>query len=74
VVRTDHREDRRVIIAKITPKGRRWLDGYFPGHSRMMASFASALSKEERATLIRLLGKMRQGIVKNVAAMEKAKP
>ena len=59
VERTDHPEDRRSIIARVTPKGREWLEGYFPGHARIMSSFAAPLSAKERRVLMQLLAKIR---------------
>lgn len=67
VERLDHPEDRRVVLAKITPAGRKWLDDYFPGHARMMASFGNALTQKERKDLLKLLAKMRDGIIRNLA-------
>jgi DNA-binding MarR family transcriptional regulator len=59
VTREDHPKDRRVIIAKITPAGLSWLQGYFPLHARMMAGFGSALNHKEQKQLLTLLAKMR---------------
>ena len=68
VERTDHPEDRRSVIAKVTPKGREWLEGYFPGHSKIMSSFAAPLSAKERRALLQILAKIRSGIVKKALA------
>jgi len=66
VSREDHPNDRRVIMARITPAGRQWLQGYFPGHAQMMAGFSATLNKGEKQTLISLLAKMRAGILKSL--------
>jgi len=63
VERTDHPGDRRSIIAKVTPKGREWLEGYFPGHAKIMSSFAAPLSAKERRVLMQILAKIRSRIV-----------
>lgn len=63
VSREDHIKDRRIIMAKITKAGREWVEGYFPGHGKMMAGFSSSLNKKEKQQLIELLEKMRAGIM-----------
>jgi len=68
VERTDHPEDRRSVIAKVTPKGREWLEDYFPKHSRIMSSFAAPLSAKERRVLLQMLAKIRSGIMKRPKA------
>lgn len=70
VTREDHPNDRRVIVAKITKAGRDFVEGYFPGHSKLMMSFSTSLSLQEKRQLIQLLGKMRLGILER-AAQEK---
>lgn len=62
VTRIGQVDDRRVVLAQITPKGRQWLDGYFPGHAQLMSSFASPLNSKERLAVLTLLAKMRRGM------------
>ncbi|MEO6993303.1 MAG: MarR family transcriptional regulator [Lacunisphaera sp.] len=52
--------DRRMMSVRLTPEGRRFLEGYLPGYFQAMASLMSPLSESERKTLVRLLGKVQQ--------------
>jgi MarR family 2-MHQ and catechol resistance regulon transcriptional repressor len=72
VVRIDHPQDRRSVIARITPQGKKWLDGYFPGHAKLMGSFAGSLTSLERRTLLALLAKIRKGIMQRAMKGERS--
>lgn len=50
-------EDRRVVLANLTPKGEALLDKHFPSHAARMAEAARALSPREQEALARLLKK-----------------
>lgn len=50
-------EDRRVILARLTPKGQALMDKCFPMHAERMREAAVALTSREQAELSRLLKK-----------------
>lgn len=49
--------DRRVVLARLTPKGQQLLDRHFPSHARCIEGAAAALTPREQADLARLLKK-----------------
>lgn len=51
-------EDRRVVHASLTPKGRALLDEAFPRHAAYITSLFDALDPDEQAELHRLLKKL----------------
>jgi MarR family transcriptional regulator, 2-MHQ and catechol-resistance regulon repressor len=58
VERRAHQTDRRARVVHLTREGERLINGVFAEHKRDMERAASALSRSERATLIRLLKKL----------------
>jgi MarR family 2-MHQ and catechol resistance regulon transcriptional repressor len=58
VERQAHPTDRRARVVHLAPEGERLIRGLFAEHERHMERAASALSRSERATLIRLLKKL----------------
>ena len=58
VERRAHPTDRRARVVHLTPRGERLITGVFAEHQRDMERAASALSRSERATLVRLLRKL----------------
>jgi MarR family 2-MHQ and catechol resistance regulon transcriptional repressor len=50
--------DRRVVQARLTPKGRALIRDVFPGHARFVLELASHLGVEERRTLRSLLKRL----------------
>lgn len=58
VCREPNPDDRRSVIARLTPKGRRLFRKTFVTHCRGNSSLVAALSRTERATLILLLAKL----------------
>ncbi|MEO8200387.1 MAG: MarR family transcriptional regulator [Gemmatimonadota bacterium] len=58
VVRERCADDRRVIYAKLTPKGEALIDKTFPRHAAEILELFSALSPEEQDTLRALLKKL----------------
>lgn len=58
VERQAHATDRRARIVHLTPAGGRLIKGVFAEHKQDMERAAMALSRSERATLIRLLKKL----------------
>ena len=59
VTRQDHATDRRVVLAKITREGEKWLDHYLPAHYAMIRQMLSGLNRREKSTLAGLLTKLR---------------
>lgn len=59
-------QDRRVIWAKLTPRGRALIDGTFPGHAELIESLASTLTLEEQEELRRLLKRLGLGVAERV--------
>lgn len=51
-------EDRRTVIVRLTPAGRRQIAKLFPGHAAAIADAMSVLSPAEQATLAELLKKL----------------
>jgi len=58
VVRRDDPEDRRSRIVRLTPEGRKTIQGLFRSHQRDMERAAAALTASERGQLIALLKKL----------------
>ncbi len=58
VKRVPSKQDRRVINAEITAKGKQKLDKIFPEHVKNIQSFATKLSENEQKTLAKLLKKL----------------
>lgn len=58
VKRVPSLEDRRIIIAELTSKGREKMEEVFPVHAKNMTTITSALNKEEQLELEKLLGKL----------------
>jgi MarR family 2-MHQ and catechol resistance regulon transcriptional repressor len=54
VRRQRDREDRRRVIVRLTPEGRRLIDRVFPGHVAAIVAIFSVLSSAEREQLGRL--------------------
>jgi len=63
VIREEHPQDRRVVLARITPKGESLLGGYMPAHFGTMSEMAASLTRNDRHDLIRILTKMRYGLL-----------
>ena len=51
-------DDRRVIYASLTPKGRALVDEIFPQHARYVSSLVDTLEPAEREEMCRLLKKL----------------
>jgi MarR family 2-MHQ and catechol resistance regulon transcriptional repressor len=58
VERTPHADDRRVIVAHLTPKGKKLFDETFGRHAEFVAKTASVLNEEEQTVLAGLLKKL----------------
>ena len=58
-------EDRRVIEAQLTKKGRDVIAGVFPGHAEFIEQLAGHLDAQEQEELRRLLRKLGRAIARN---------
>ena len=58
VRRIHSKEDRRVILAELTPTGKAKIDSVMPQYIENMASLTSILSEHEQKELTKLLGKL----------------
>ena len=63
VKRVDHPTDRRICLARLTSKGKQWLDGFLPGHFKAIKGILASLKKAEKETLVQLLTKVRKNIL-----------
>jgi len=55
-------DDRRVVKAHLTTKGRATSDGVFPGHVDFVRGLVSGLEEQDRDQLRNLLKKLGKGI------------
>ncbi len=62
VERVPSKDDRRAILVRLTPKGKRLFDDIFRQHAEYLTRLASVLSKKEQHELGRLLKKFGTGI------------
>ncbi len=53
-------EDRRATAVRITPAGRKLLQGVLPHHTRLLAELTDCLEPAEKKTLVGLLTKLRR--------------
>lgn len=58
IERQPSEEDRRVLYADLTPKGRRKIETVFPEHAALIGDLASCLSPEEQRTAAELLKRL----------------
>lgn len=58
VERGAHPHDRRMRVVHLTPSGRKLIQAAFAEHAAALEQAASGLSRQERATLVRLLKKL----------------
>jgi DNA-binding MarR family transcriptional regulator len=59
VKRIDHPEDRRMVLAQLTPAGREFMRKFVPFHHRALNVIMSGMSKQEKRQLVALLDKLR---------------
>ncbi len=58
VKRVPSKEDRRVILAELTPKGKEKLEQIWPDYVKNMSSVTSVLNEQEQKELLKLLEKI----------------
>ena len=59
VKRIDHPEDRRMVLAQLTPAGREFMRRFVPFHHRALNAVMSCMTKQEKRHLVSLLDKVR---------------
>ncbi len=59
VKRINHPEDRRMILAQLTPQGRDFMRKFVPFHLRVVNSAMAGLTRNEKRQLVSLLDKLR---------------
>lgn len=62
VRRDEHPDDRRMTLVALTAQGEACLDCILPDYFRMTSGLVSRLSSDDRKQLVRLLGKVRDGV------------
>ena len=68
--RVPNPEDRRSVLVEITPAGQAAADRFLPGVRKVELAALAGLTKAERATMLKLLGK----VLGNLAAVADADP
>ena len=66
VRRIDHPEDRRMILAELTERGKRFIAWFSPRHHEILKRIGSALTEEEKQTVVRHLDTLRASIRKGL--------
>lgn len=64
VRREAHPEDRRMTLVSLTREGEACLDRLLPDYFRMTATMVAGLTEADRRALVRLLGKVRDGVTR----------
>ena len=59
VKRVDHPEDRRMVLAQLTPAGREFMRKFVPFHHRVLNTIMGSMTKQEKRQLVSLLDKLR---------------
>jgi DNA-binding MarR family transcriptional regulator len=67
VIRRGHPGDRRRLVVELTDQGVSLLGTVQPAHHRSVEQMLRCLSSSEKATLIRLLGRLHQGLLERRA-------
>ncbi|HTX67142.1 MAG TPA: MarR family transcriptional regulator [Opitutaceae bacterium] len=55
-------DDRRMMLVRLTPRGRTFLDGMLPEYFRRVAALMGRLSETERKTLVALMAKIEEAV------------
>lgn len=77
VRREPDKDDRRMMLVTLTPKGLELLKSILPEHYRRIAALMATLAEDERKTLVRLLNKIveqSQKLTTTEQALETAHP
>lgn len=62
VKRIDHPEDRRMILAQLTPQGREFMRKFVPAYHSVVQDVTSVLTRHEKRQLVMLLDKLRANL------------
>lgn len=68
VERAPGKEDRRVIVARLTPTGKKLFEEIFSRHARFVTDIAAVLTEEEQKALAGLLKKLGLALKEKLAA------
>jgi len=60
VLRAQHPSDRRSLCLRLSPEGKRVFDAMTPSHEEWIDGMMSAMSRDELARLLELLGKLKR--------------
>ena len=66
IERIQHNDDRRRVVVRLTREGLEHLGRMLPGYFREFSSIMAGLNEQERQTLIKVLGKVREGLSAHV--------
>ena len=64
--------DRRASLVQLTARGRKFLEDFLPSHFRGVAELMSGFDQRDRAELVRLVEKIREGIARVTLSGAKA--
>ncbi len=67
IERLQHNEDRRRVVVRLTRDGLKRLGTMLPGYYREISSIMAGLTEEEHEMLVRVLGKVRDGMSAHAA-------
>jgi len=73
VRRIDHPDDRRMVLAQLTDKGRKFMGWFAPQHHENVKSFMGCLSSTEKRQLVGLLDRLRDHVRRTNVEKPKAK-
>ena len=62
IERIQHNEDRRRVVVRLTTAGLKHLGRMLPGYYREISEIMAGLNAQEHETLVKVLGKVRQGL------------
>ncbi|MBV8172420.1 MAG: MarR family transcriptional regulator [Candidatus Eremiobacteraeota bacterium] len=62
VRRIDHPEDRRMVLAELTEKGKKFINWFAPRHQALIKRLGSCLSSEEKAKIVGWLDCLREHV------------
>lgn len=62
VRRIDHPEDRRMVLAELTDKGKKFISWFAPHHQELVKRIGSCLAADEKTKLVTWLDQLREHI------------
>lgn len=64
VKRVNHPDDRRMVLAQLTERGKDFVKRFVPGHHRALSTALAPISKQEKRQLVQMLDRLRSHIRK----------